>query len=240
MNNNKKFAAVLIIFLFSFTPAAFCFCNKITGLQPYADTIKKSSSETVTDINGNVYTTVKIGSQVWMTENLKVTRYRNGDVIDSASDNDKWSYFIKGAWCNFRNISHNDSVYGKLYNWYAVNDKRGLCPKGWHVSTNEDWTKLISITGGRNVSAGSLKSLSSLWDTPNGGATNATGFSAIPGGVRNFYGRFYSVGTFAFFWTSTTANKGTAHYYRLSCYEPKIIADDVLFGTGFSCRCVKD
>ena len=106
---------------------------------------------TVKDIDGNTYKTIQIGSQVWMAENLKVTHYRNGDSIDNIPDFDTWNAATKGAWCYYANADYLDAAYGKLYNWYAVNDSRGLCPTGWHVPSYDEWVTLANYLGGGAV-----------------------------------------------------------------------------------------
>lgn len=200
--------------------------------------LSPASAQTVTDIDGNVYTIVKIGKQSWMAENLRTTRYRNGDSIAHLTDDNRWSEATGGAWSNYRNLSSFDSLYGKLYNWYAVNDKRGLCPKGWHVATDADWNYLTELLGGKTA-AGAIKS-PRLWDPPNRGAMDKNGFSAFGGGLRNYYGMFKTLGTFGYYWSSTGTDRGTAWFRKLDCYDAKLGRDDVLKETGFSCRCVMD
>jgi PelA/Pel-15E family pectate lyase len=195
-------------------------------------------AETVTDIDGNVYPISKIGSQEWMGANLKVTKYSNGEPIPSVTDDDQWSDLTTGAWSVYRNIPSFDNPYGKLYNWYAVTDSRGICPKGWHMATDKDWDKLSNELGGKTA-AGSIKVLG-IWDPPNGGAANSNGFAALGGGLRNFYGMFKTLGTFGYYWTSTPANRGTAWFRKLDTYDAKLGRDDAMKETGFSCRCVKD
>ncbi|HEY4148179.1 MAG TPA: fibrobacter succinogenes major paralogous domain-containing protein [Chitinophagaceae bacterium] len=196
------------------------------------------SGQTVTDIDGNTYTIIKIGKQAWMAENLKTSRYSNGDPITHMTDDNIWSEATTGAWADYRNLPSFDSLYGKLYNWYAVTDKRGACPKNWHVATDADWNYLTQILGGK-TEAGAIKSMQ-LWDPPNRGAVDKNGFSAFGGGLRNYYGMFKTLGTFGYYWTSTGTNRGTAWFRKLDCYDTKLGRDDVLKETGFSCRCVKD
>ena len=140
--------------------------------------------ETFTDIDGNVYHAVVIGTQTWMVENLKTTKYSNGDPIPTAVTS-----LTPGAYCMY----NNDAVtykadYGALYNWYAVADSRNIAPAGWHVPTKTDWTTLTDYLGGESVASGKLKENgSSHWLTPNTGATNSSGFTALPGGFYNYY-----------------------------------------------------
>jgi uncharacterized protein (TIGR02145 family) len=207
---------------------------------------------TVTDIDGNSYNTVTIGSQVWMVENLKVTHYRNGDEIPNVTDGSTWNYLTTGAQCAYGNDANNVASYGRLYNWYAVDDSRGIAPQGWHVPTDEDWKQLemylgmsqadADLIGQRGTDEGDkLKEAgTSHWNSPNTGATNETGFSALPGGHRYSNGNFFNLGAYANFWSST---EGTSNYVldRLLIVNYSGIAryqDDKRFG--YSVRCVRD
>lgn len=158
--------------------------------------------ETVQDIDGNVYNVVPIGGQCWTAKNLNVTRYRNGDVIPQIQDNTAWLNATTGAWCYFENNTANGVVYGKLYNWYAVNDPRGLAPEGYHIPSRDEWNQMKDFLGGAIVAGGKLKT-TEHWQAPNVGATNETGFSAVPGSQRN--GAFYTDGwgVVGVYWTST-------------------------------------
>lgn len=152
------------------------------------------SNATVKDIDGNQYQTVKIGSQVWMKENLKVTRYRNGDPIPRVTVNSEWVDLATGAYCACYNDEGTTAfTYGYLYNWYAVDDRRNLAPAGWHVPTDAEWQILMDYLGGEILAGGKLKETgTSHWASPNTGATNESGFTARPGGIRGFdYGRFH-------------------------------------------------
>lgn len=206
--------------------------------EEYPAWLKRTSDETLTDIDGNIYTTVKVGSQTWTAENLRVARYSNGDSISHLTDKDRWAATTAGAYCYYHNLPRMDTLYGKLYNWYAVTDPRGLCPKGWHVPTDKDWKALEEYAGGRDK-AGAIKSLRS-WDPPNGGATDLNGFGALAGGLCNFYGSYNAIGTFGYYWTSSSTGMGTGIFRKLTCYNPKLGRDDVFKQTGFSCRCVLD
>ena len=163
----------------------------------------------VTDQQGNVYRTVSIGMQEWMAENLKTSIYRNGDTIPEITDQSEWSSTNDGAWCYYNNQESNDCPFGKLYNWFAATDLRGLCPVGWHVPGVEEFDMMIAYLGGVSVAGGKLKSVgttstaTSYWVDPNGDATNETGFSAIPGGVRYWDGVFMGFAIASPFWTST-------------------------------------
>jgi len=146
--------------------------------------IRKKSNE-VTDIDGNIYKTVKIGSQVWMAENLKVTKYRNGDPISNVRDNNAWKTCATGAYCWYNNDKTvNKATYGALYNWYAVSDSRNIAPEGWHIASNDEWTTLTTYLGGVCKAAGYIKETDFIhWNSPNAGATNSSGFAARRGTV---------------------------------------------------------
>jgi uncharacterized protein (TIGR02145 family) len=156
-----------------------------------------SSTDSVKDIDGNVYKTVKIGNQWWMAENLKVTHYRNGDEIPNRADDDEWNKGI-GAYCNYNNDVTNFEIYGGIYNWFAVDDSRKLAPEGWHVPTDDEWQVLVDYLGGDTLAGGKMKSTGTieggdgLWRGSNEGTTNESGFSALPGGYRYNHGVFDS------------------------------------------------
>jgi uncharacterized protein (TIGR02145 family) len=196
------------------------------------------SNTTVTDIDGNVYQTVSIGTQCWMKENLKVSKYRNGDPIPTNLDNTSWQSTTSGAYAIYNNDAANNTTYGKLYNWYAVADSRNLCPTGWHVPTDAEWTTLENYLGGRPVAGGKLKSTSNLWATPNTGATNESGFSGLPGGGRDLNGTYDNIGNFGFWWSSTGI--GTS-WFRVLSYN---LGGSDGWGeyewVGFSVRCLRD
>jgi len=208
--------------------------------------------ETVTDIDGNVYNTVTIGTQVWMVENLKVTRYRNGDPIPEVSDSDRWFGLLTGACCNYKNDTNIAAIYGKLYNWYAVNDSRNICPRGWHVPTRDEWTELARYIGGKEnrneyMAGGKLKEAGTIhWQWPNKGATNESGFTALPGGCRGMIGpsrygnSILSMGNFGHWWSSTEYFTGNAFFVNLGYAETNIARDLTHEHNGLSVRCIKD
>ena len=142
------------------------------------------SGGTVVDIDGNVYNTVTIGTQVWMVENLKTTKYRNGDAIPNVTGNASWVALSTGAYCWYNNDAATyKATYGALYNWYAVGDSRNIAPSGWHVATDSEWTTLSTFLGGESIAGDKLKEIgTSHWLSPNTGATNSNGFTAFPGG----------------------------------------------------------
>jgi uncharacterized protein (TIGR02145 family) len=210
---------------------------------------------TVTDIDGNEYQTVKIGEQWWMSENLRVTKHPNGDSIpDTVKSPGFWSLYRHSAYTIY---SHDDvdginseaemvDAYGILYNWYAVNDYRGLCPEGWHVPSDSEWTTLVNYLGGADIAGGQMKSTGTiqdgdgLWLSPNAGATNASGFSGLPGGKRNEVGYFSSIGEYGYWWSSTDS-VSHAWYRSLSYDESNVVRSRFAEkSNGFSVRCVKD
>ena len=156
----------------------------------------------VTDIEGNVYPTIKIGQQEWMVENLKTATYNDGTPIPSVTDGPAWSNLTSDAYCWYDNDVANKDAYGALYNWYAVNKKK-LCPAGWSMPSSDSWDALAEYLGGKAVSGGRMKEPGTdRWQAPNAGATNESGFSARPAGSRYLDGAFVDKGEFAFWWCS--------------------------------------
>lgn len=198
---------------------------------------------TVTDIDGNVYHTVKIGSQVWMVENLKTTRYSNGDSIPEITDAISWALQIQGACCDHNNDPDFSVTYGKLYNFYVIRDDRNIAPQGWHVATDSEWTTLINYLGGLTVAGGTLKEADTThWPFPNTGATDIAGFSALPGGYRDDRGNFNTVAG-GYWWSSTlydTSSFNGAWSWSMSYGSAGVIRYDAGPNFGQSVRCVKD
>jgi uncharacterized protein (TIGR02145 family) len=178
----------------------------------------------VTDIDGNVYQTVKIGNQWWMAENLKVTHYRNGDVIPNVTDSFEWADLRSGAYCSYNNDDVNIETYGLLYNWYAVADSPNIAPRGWHVPTDEEWKELemylgmsqseANSTGWRGTDeGGKMKEKgTTYWNSPNTGATNECGFSALPGGSRDFFNGIYLEMSYSAYFSSSTGYDSNYSY----------------------------
>jgi uncharacterized protein (TIGR02145 family) len=200
----------------------------------------------VTDIDGTVYTSVVINGQEWMQQNLAVTKYRNGDPIPTGLGNTNWQNTTNGAYAIYNNVAANNTTYGKLYNWYAVNDSRGLCPTGWHVPSDAEWTTLINYLdpnadGGNNgnIAGGKMKSTTG-WNSPNTGATNESGFTGLPGGFRSFNGSYSTIGANGFWWSSTEYDSNFA-WTRLLYYDFSNVDRFSNFKhSGFSVRCVRD
>jgi uncharacterized protein (TIGR02145 family) len=204
-------------------------------------TTQQTTGTTVTDIDGNVYNTVTIGTQVWMAENLKTSHYRNGDPIPQVTDSTQWENLGSGAWCYYNNDPANGTIYGKLYNWYTVNDPRDLAPQGWHIPTDAEWTTLTTFLGGGNVAGGKLKETgTSHWLSPNFGATNESGFTGLPGGYRWYLGTFVYVGNYGVWWSSTEDYTSNAWGRFLIYSGSYIYLGSSSKPIGFSVRCVKD
>lgn len=160
---------------------------------------------------------VTIGSQIWSCSNLDVSTYRNGDAIPQVTDPTVWASLTTGAWCHYNNDPANDAIYGKLYNWYAVNDVRGLAPTGYHIPTESESNLLSTYLGGNIVSGGKLKeSGTTYWSYPNAGANNSTCFTARPGGFRMSDGSYDQIQNNGSFWTSTSLTSELGKYFILT------------------------
>lgn len=196
---------------------------------------------TVTDIDGNVYHTVTIGTQVWMVENLKTTKYRDGTSIPNVTDNTAWSNLTTGAYCDYNNTPSNSSTYGRLYNWYAATDAHNIAPTGWHVPTDADWSTLTTYLGGESVAGGKLKEIGTThWQSPNTGATNEVGFTALPGGYRYDDGAFYGIGSDGYWWSATEYDATYAWDLGMFNYGSNVDHYGGIKEDGFSVRCVRD
>jgi uncharacterized protein (TIGR02145 family) len=195
----------------------------------------------VTDIDGNTYLPVTICNQTWTKSNLDVSHYRNGDEIPQVKNPTDWANLTTGAWCYYNNDPANGAIYGKLYNWYAVNDPRGLAPLGWHIPTDAEWTKLTDCLEGESVAGDKIKETGTThWISPNTGATNSSGFTALPGGYRYDYGTFYSINFNSYWWSSSASIIPNA-WHRTMNYNYSYVGrgvHDKAFG--FSVRCLRD
>jgi uncharacterized protein (TIGR02145 family) len=182
---------------------------------------------------------VTIGTQVWATQNLSVERYRNGDVIPQVTNATQWAALTTGAWCWYDNSEANGSIYGKLYNWYAVNDPRGLAPQGWHIPTDAEWTILGAYLGGDAVAGGKMKTTgNTIWRSPNESATNESGYAGLPGGYRNVSGTFNDVGNYGGWWSATEYNSTVAWYRYLYYTNGNLDRGSTNKNNGFSVRCL--
>jgi uncharacterized protein (TIGR02145 family) len=198
---------------------------------------------TVTDLDGNAYEVVKIGTQEWLVGNLKTTKYRNGDSIPEVTVKDEWFALTTGAWCYFNNDPALGAIYGKLYPWYAVNDPRGLAPAEWHVATTNDWLTLINALGGDIVAGGKLKQAGiAHWLSPNTDATSETGFTALPGSYRGYAGAFDfgHLGFWGSWWAATDFDEFSAWCYTMFNDNGEVGSFADRKGKGFSVRCVRD
>jgi uncharacterized protein (TIGR02145 family) len=204
-------------------------------------------SSPVTVIDSTVSDTVRIGSQLWMKINLNTTHYRNGDVIAMVTDQTSWGTLTTGAWCYYDNDSAvHGATYGKLYNWYAVNDPRGLAPAGYHIPSDAEWTTLETALGGDLVAGGAMKDTGTThWDIPNTEATNSSGFTGLPGGILDYnvstgYGACRYVSVAGFWWSSTESSASKAWGRHLNADNSKINRDENDKVSGFSVRCIRD
>jgi uncharacterized protein (TIGR02145 family) len=183
--------------------------------------------------------TVTIGTQVWTSKNLNVATYRNGDVIPQVQDANAWANLTTGAWCYYDNDASNGTKYGKLYNWYAVNDPRGLAPKGYHIPTDEEWTKLADYLGGENKAGKKIKNTSGWRNDGNG--TNSSGFSGLPGGGRHYSGTFYGIDNDGNWWSSAEY-KAAYSAWGLNLYykHGNVYKGGYDKRAGYSVRCLRD
>ena len=181
---------------------------------------------------------VIIGNQIWTTKNLDVETYRNGDAIPQVQDAAAWKNLKTGAWCYYENNTANGSSYGKLYNWYAVNDPRGLAPKGYHIPTDAEWTSLTNYLGGETIAGAKMKS-SSGWGN-NGNGTNTIGFAGLPGGFRNINGDFNYINAGGDWWSSSKDETDYAWYRYLNGNSGNVGSYNGPKQNGFSVRCLRD
>ena len=192
-----------------------------------------------TDIDGNTYTSIIINGQEWMQQNLAVTKYRNGDPIPTGLSNTTWQNTTSGAYAIYNNDAANNNLYGKLYNWHAVNDSRGLCPTGWHVPSDAEWTTLETNLGGSSVAGGKMKATTG-WNSPNTGATNSSGFTAFPGGYRDGNGSYSDIGVYGLWWSSSENDSASAWIRSLYYDYSGVIRNGTTKRSGYSVRCVRD
>jgi uncharacterized protein (TIGR02145 family) len=195
----------------------------------------------VIDRDGNLYQVKEMGGKCWMTENLKTTKYKNGDAITTGLDSTNWVDATTGAYAHVDGDQANNTTYGKLYNGHAIFDSRGLCPSGWHAATQLEWDALIAEQGGESLAGGALRTVTG-WASPNTGATNSSGFSALPAGFLSTSGFSYNALNYqAFFWIATTTTTNTAPYILMHNGSSDLFSYDANYtAQGMSCRCVKD
>ena len=181
---------------------------------------------------------IKIGDQTWTSKNLDLDTYRNGDEIPQVKDKEEWANLTTGAWCYYENDATNGTTYGKLYNWYAVNDPRGLAPKGYHIPTDAEWTILINYLGGVDSAESEMKSTSNWKEDGNG--RNTSGFAGLPGGSRYGSGNFHSIGEDSCWWSSSEDESNYAWSRRLSFDYCEVSRGSNDKRDGFSVRCLRD
>jgi uncharacterized protein (TIGR02145 family) len=215
----------------------------VDGLQSQIAALEKiliSNGLIVKDIDGNAYNAIKIGSQTWIAENLKTTKYANGDPIPNITNITTWNTNKTGAYCWYDfNSETYENPYGKLYSWYAVNDSRKICPTGWHVPSYSEWMNLISYLGGLPVAGGKLKEAGTVhWQSPNTGSTNASGFTGLPGGILQ--DSFNRIGLLGAFWSSTAANSSNARGVGLFYDQLAASFSTISMQSGLSVRCIRD
>ena len=236
-----------------------------TGASPtYSNEVSISTALTVTDASGNTYPTVTIGTQVWMAENLRTTKYRDGSNIPVVTDNTQWANNWNNGnplsqpmmcWYNNDQTTYTANKFGALYNWYAINPatngNKNVCPTGWHVPTDAEWNVLIAnldpsynptATGTQSTTAGGkMKSTGTqYWLSPNTGATNSSGWSGLPGGFRRNYGPFNFIGDNGGWWSSTESNSDDAWFRLLGYFYGSVYRDYYCKAYGFSVRCLRD
>lgn len=206
---------------------------QVQVLQNYINTLP------VADVDGNTYLPITICNQTWTKSNLNVSHYRNGDVIPQVTDPTTWANLTTGAWCYYNNNPANGAIYGKIYNWYAVNDPRGLAPQGWHVPTDAEWTTLTTCLGGVSIAGGKMKDVgTTYWSAPNLGATNSSRFTGLPGGQRNYFGNFETI-QIGSWWSSSEV--GNFALQRSVYFDTTTVVRSGLGkATGIYVRCIKD
>jgi len=203
------------------------------------------------DGENNYYPVVQINTSLWMAENLKTTNYNDGTAIPNISDNTEWAALTTGAYSDYNNTPANSTTYGRLYNWYVVdnnaatkvasNGGKNVCPTSWHVPSDAEWTTLTTFLGGVSVAGGKLKETGTThWKAPNTGATNETGFTALPGGYRYFSGSYNYIVDFGYWWSSTEQSTTTAWFRYMYWANTYVNRDYNIKKWGFSVRCVRD
>lgn len=202
----------------------------------------KSSNLMEYKINGQpVFSSVDIGDQIWMKENLSVMYYRNGDIIPQVQDPSLWVNLTTGAWCYYSYNVGNGVEYGKLYNWYAVVDSRGLAPTGWHIPSVNEWKTLVEYCGSNDIAGDKLKQTGfSHWLESNTSASDEFGFSALGAGYIGNYGAFDKIKSYAYWWATNEFDLDYAFYFYVNSHSPNVYEGYEKKKFGFSVRCIKD
>jgi uncharacterized protein (TIGR02145 family) len=220
-------------------------CNNECGGSAVLDDCGICDTDATNDCE---YESITIGEQLWMAENLKVTHYNNGDEIPTGLDNNTWANTIDGAYAIYDDDPANAAIYGNLYNWYAVDDDRSIAPEGWHIPSDDEYTTLTDYLGGESVSGGKMKEAGTEhWDSPNTGATNESGFTALPGGWRydnsggaDNIGNYSAMGTNGSYWTTFNSGDGIARRLSTDYDRENTTQDDPTKSSGFQVRCLAD
>lgn len=216
-------------------------CKKENIVRNLSATDKSLTQDLSGDMEALASNTIKIGTQKWMAANLNIARYRNGDKIPQVKNPAAWETLTSGAWCYYNNDPANGAIYGKLYNWYAVNDPRGLAPIGYHIPSDAEWNTLSTFLGGSLIAGGKMKESGvAHWDDPNVDATNSSNFTGLPGGGRNSFGTFNSIFSLGCWWSSTEEDINYALVRFLTSSDGAIGNGGRYKYFGFSVRCVKD
>jgi uncharacterized protein (TIGR02145 family) len=233
----KKIKKLLFVGAFAFIASC--------GSSETGDTAKSDNTTDSTATESANSHEVSIGKQIWMTENLNVDKFRNGEPIPQAKTDDEWYQMGENkqpAWCYYNNNPDNGDRYNKLYNWYAVVDPRGLAPKGWKIPSKEDWNRLIDFLGGADVAGNKMK-FTDFWadnEGKSGSGKNESGFSGLPGGFRSNYGSSYSLGSEGCWWSTNDINSHSAFTRSLNNKDGVVKGDIYYKAGGLSVRCVKD
>jgi uncharacterized protein (TIGR02145 family) len=241
--NLLKFSVLIVLLVILFS-----YCGKEDDLSWGDRTNGKTTAvfnssliySILTDQDGNEYRAITVGTQTWMAENLRTTRYNDGTSIPNVTSKSEWLNIDTGAYCNYNNTSRTDTIatFGRLYNWHTVNSNK-LCPSGWHVPTDEEWYILSDYLGGESVAGNKLKETDTIhWSNYILG-TNETGFTALPGGARDYAGHFYANGYIGFWWSATESDSNYS-WARSIDYNVELFRGKYNKGNGLSVRCLRD
>jgi uncharacterized protein (TIGR02145 family) len=210
------------------------------GLQKCGFSVRLVRDTIASDVDGNIYHIITIGTQRWMVENLKTTKYNDGTAIPLVTDAATWAFLPTDGYCWYKNNVTNKATYGALYNWYAVNTGK-LAPKGWHVPTDSEWDTLLAYCGGWDLAGGKLKEVDTThWESPNVGATNTTGFTALPGGFRTAEYDFAVMGASGYWWSSTAYTEKTSLKCVINSNIIEVGDGAESNSSGLSVRCIQD
>jgi uncharacterized protein (TIGR02145 family) len=220
--------------------------NLQTTIPKYITSLYDLKNSFIDQKDGQTYKTVKIGNQIWMAENLKTTKFNDGTAIPLVTDASAWGALTTPSYCWYNNDATNyKATYGALYNWYVVdvtsNGGKNVCPKGWHVPSSAEWATLTSYLGGDSIAGDKLKETGIIhWHTPKTNATNESGFTALPNGYRYNNGRYYHVGIYGIWWSSTEYSTTDAWHMLMEYNIPEVIIYHYIKQFGLSVRCIKD